>query len=106
MIQTIRRQTKRMGWNAMSSLAILPGSRLFFRRYQCTGRDKGARRLMEPKLIIRPNGRAPIRVMKNSCRVFKNPLFRADKTVWKVVEVKNSNMVSSSQGVCNGRVSR
>ena len=29
--------------------------------------------------------------------------FWADKTVWKVVEVKNSNMVSSSQGVCSGR---
>ena len=59
-------------------------------------------RLMEPKLIIRPNGRAPIRVMKNSCRVFKKSAVQGGHTVWNVLEVKNSNMVSSSQGVCGG----
>ena len=66
MTQTTNRQMRRMGRKTMRALAIRPGSRFCRRRNQWTGRAKGARRLMEPKLITKPRGSAPIRVMKNS----------------------------------------
>ena len=81
MTQTTRRQMRRMGRKAIRALAIRPGARFCRRRNQWTGRAKGARRLMEPKLMTSPRGSAPMRVMKNSWRVLRNPLFRADSTV-------------------------
>ena len=50
---------------------------------------RGVNRLMEPKEMIRPRGRAPIRVTANSFRVCRKPSFRAPMTV------RNISMESS-----------
>ena len=42
---------------------------------------RGGNRLMEPKEITSPRGKAPASVMKKSLRVRTNPVFSVAKTV-------------------------
>ena len=58
-------------------------------------RRKGVKRLMEPKEMIRPRGRAPISVIANSFSVCRKPSFKAPMTV------RNMSMQSSFFGGVN-----
>ena len=78
MAHTNTRQTNRMGRNPHTAFATFP---LGVIPNWEANRPKGRNRLIEPKEMISPRGRAPIKVIKNSSRVTRKPLFNAAKTV-------------------------